>query len=471
MEELRIVDKSLLDDIANSLRTVNKTDDKYTLDGMASEIRAIPANVIDNICPQVTFTGNIVSKDFIGDYPLTVQTETDATKITRCGKNLIDADALLSTHLTKDENGIYHMAGTKGGGSATIGLPMPIPANTPVRIKFYDFEGYNANSTALLSTTKYFVDGTSESGSWVGFGGNFTNEVTLQTSKPFYAIKFYTYNPSEDYYCKFSAVQAEIGTVATKYESYQAPEEFAPGETIPALEGRTTICADVGEITVIGRQSEYDRFWDDFQANGTRTDYYCLFYGYGWTAETFKPKYDIRGTRMQSAFAYTAGLAGSLIDMLNECGVVLDTSQTTNIGNMFSQAVAITESPHIDLSSLTVTAGALFQGCRLLRRIEKVTYTENVNCYHNATYGSCSALVDIEIAGVVAGDMNFEWSPLLSKASIESIVTHLSKTSEGKTLKLSATAVKSAFGTTDPSTCEEWLTLINDYQNWNFVLA
>lgn len=43
-----------------------------------------------------------------------------------------------------------------------------------------------------------------------------------------------------------------------------------------------------------GKQEEYDRFWDVFQENGQRGNYFYAFAGGGWTPETFKPKYPIR---------------------------------------------------------------------------------------------------------------------------------------------------------------------------------
>jgi len=43
-----------------------------------------------------------------------------------------------------------------------------------------------------------------------------------------------------------------------------------------------------------GKQAEYDRFWDNYQQNGERTNYFGAFSGSAWSKETFKPKYTIR---------------------------------------------------------------------------------------------------------------------------------------------------------------------------------
>lgn len=190
-----------------------------------------------------------------------------------------------------------------------------------------------------------------------------------------------------------------------------------------------------------GKQAEYDRFWDIVQKNGNETDYYYRFAGYAWTPETFRPKYDIRGTRFTGTFYLASYINASLIDILNDCGVVLDTSQGTSLSNMFYYCVYMTEIPHIDMSSVSAnTVGGLFLSCSRLTKIEKITYTENPYCYSGQAFNGCKALTDIEFAGVIAGDMNFEWSPLLSEATLQSLVSHLKDLTGAakKTLKFHA---------------------------------
>jgi hypothetical protein len=182
---------------------------------------------------------------------------------------------------------------------------------------------------------------------------------------------------------------------------------------------------DYDEGYEAGKQAEYDRFWDAFQRNGNMTDYLGVFYGYGWTADTFKPKYDIRGTRFQNAFSMSTNLEGSLIDMLDKCGVVIDTSQATNVSAMFYYATRLTEIPHIDMSSINTSVGNLFHTCAKLVRIEKITYTENSACYNTGSFQGCNALTDVEFAGVIAGNMNLSWSPLLNEATVQSLIDHL----------------------------------------------
>lgn len=202
----------------------------------------------------------------------------------------------------------------------------------------------------------------------------------------------------------------------------------------------TTITENQQRVYDAGQKSEYDHFWNVFQQNGNRTDYYYVFSGYGWTREIFRPKYDIKGTRFQGAFAFLTQINASLIDIFNECGITLDTSSATNISGIFQYSSSITEIPHIDMSSVTTSASNIFYYCSKLVRIEKITYTEHTSCYHNTAFGYCAALTDVEFDGIIAGDMNFEWSPLLSKTTLQSLISHLKDLTglTAKTLKVHA---------------------------------
>lgn len=50
-------------------------------------------------------------------------------------------------------------------------------------------------------------------------------------------------------------------------------------------------------------KSVYDDFWDNYQDNGNRTDYFGAFSGEGWTDETYNPKYPINATNRTRLFA------------------------------------------------------------------------------------------------------------------------------------------------------------------------
>lgn len=236
-----------------------------------------------------------------------------------------------------------------------------------------------------------------------------------------------------------------------------------------------TIAENEQKVYEAGRKSQYDEFWDALQKNGTRTDYYYGFSGYSWTAETFKPKYDIRGVRFQSTFFVTNTFYGSLIDILNECGVVLDTSQATQITTLFGYS-GLSDIPHIDCSGLTtLSIGDMFNNCAYLKKIEKITLKEGVYFGTNA-FNACRSLEEIEFAGVLStNNVNLQWSTKLNKASIVSLIRILSTSTTGLTITLSKTAVNTAFetstGAADGSISQEWGDLIIEKPNWNISLV
>lgn len=100
----------------------------------------------------------------------------------------------------------------------------------------------------------------------------------------------------------------------------------------------------------------------------------------------------------------------------------------------------------------------LFNECSSLENcgtlnFEGVTYASN-------TFSGCTALIEIRISGTIGLSVDFSSCGNLSRASVESIITHLSKTKTGLTLKINNNAVTSNF------TEDEWDALIAPYTNW-----
>lgn len=235
---------------------------------------------------------------------------------------------------------------------------------------------------------------------------------------------------------------------------------------------------DLDEVYDAGKKAQYDEFWDSMQNNGTRADYYYAFAGYAWTGKTFRPKYDFnrQGARYTDMFFYNLGMQGySLIDILNECGVVLDTSGAYAVTGMFTFCYT-TEIPHLDLSGVddaNKNIGSIFNSCRYLRKIAKLTLKENL--LYTGSFTNCSALEEIEFAGVIGNTLDLRWSTLLNKPSITSLINTLSSTVTGMAVTLSVTAVNKAFetatGANDGSTSAEWTTLIAAKSNWTISLV
>ena len=86
-------------------------------------------------------------------------------------------------------------------------------------------------------------------------------------------------------------------TIAEKTQ--RAQEDLANVYNAGKAEGYTDGKAD-GYTE--GAKSEYDKFWDAFQNNGTKTNYSYCFYTSNWTEKTFRPKYKLVPTNINNAF-------------------------------------------------------------------------------------------------------------------------------------------------------------------------
>lgn len=166
-----------------------------------------------------------------------------------------------------------------------------------------------------------------------------------------------------------------------------------------------------------GQQTEYDRFWDAYQQSGNRTDYTFAFGGNGWTDGTFKPKYTIApvGNAAVDSMFYKSAITTIPDD-------VLDFSKVTYCYMTFRSS-RLVKSPPLNLSNCTQGTNWMFGNCGSLREIGTITVNEALT-YQNFFY-YCSALENVTFDGVIGKDISLQWSPLLSDASVQSIIDHL----------------------------------------------
>ena len=218
------------------------------------------------------------------------------------------------------------------------------------------------------------------------------------------------------------------------------------------------------------------------QWNGARTNY---TYGYyRWIPkQSFYPQYNIFVDNGEMGFARWNAHAGTnppqelyldMAERLQECGVVLDTSQATTLRRMFQYSYGLTHVPPINAVNSTNNEG-IFDSCRQLVTVDKLIFSENGSGNINNCFYLCVSLVNLVIEGVIDSDCDMKDCLVLSKASFISVITHLSDTTSGKTATFSATAVNTAFetstGANDGSTSAEWQALISTKSNWNISLV
>ena len=214
-----------------------------------------------------------------------------------------------------------------------------------------------------------------------------------------------------------------------------------------------------------GEVLAYDRFWDAYQQNGTLTNYERCFAGRGWTADTFKPKYNIVPVTTTHMFSASCLSNCDLDELAANAGITIDFSNATTFtepftwGNVAKVGTIDTRSA----SSLT----AIFAYAHKLQTIRLLILKEDGSqTFGNNSFVSCNALVDLTIQGKIGTTgLNLQWSTKLSKASITSVVNALSATTSGLSITLSKTAVNNAF------TTAEWSELAGTKSNWTINLV
>lgn len=186
------------------------------------------------------------------------------------------------------------------------------------------------------------------------------------------------------------------------------------------------MASGVNEVYDKGRTDEWSEFWDAFQLNGTRADYIRTFSG-AFSNETFKPKYDFKPTGNCEYMFYNVQIVGNFKGLLENCGVVLDTSKANSVLGLFNNAWEITHLPEISFESATATDARIqgvFMGCYDLVSIDKVIYPTDVYRPTTNTFQSCRSLTHLRIGGVIGNNFNVSWSPL-DVESVKDVMLHL----------------------------------------------
>ena len=158
-----------------------------------------------------------------------------------------------------------------------------------------------------------------------------------------------------------------------------------------------------------------DTFWETYQDGGKRTVYSSAF-NY-MSDEIYNPKYPIT--------------------IKGHC---------SNGNSMFGNStITDVKVPIIYDDALTGVMSSIFANARQLETIPLVHINENLS--FTAWFSSCGNLKNLTFEGVIGqSGIDLRWATLLSKASIENIISSLSSTAEGKSITLNKKAVNNAFG-------------------------
>ena len=147
-----------------------------------------------------------------------------------------------------------------------------------------------------------------------------------------------------------------------------------------------------------GQKSEWNKFWDVLQCNGTRTNYNYAFYSAGnnqsgWNDDNFKPKYDLNIAHAQYTFQNSR--ITNLKQILINCGVSLNITSTQMYYTFYISDV--THLPEIGSTKCT-NAQNCFNNCINLVSIDKLILSNTADCAIQNAFMSCSSLAEIRFS-------------------------------------------------------------------------
>lgn len=186
----------------------------------------------------------------------------------------------------------------------------------------------------------------------------------------------------------------------------------------------------IEDVYDAGAKSEYDRFWDTIQQNGNRTNYQAAGFHY-MTAETFRPKYDIRPTSMQYMF-YNNGHQSTLtipdfVEHCKDCGIVFDTSKctgfTNSLGLLKTRRLGV-----IDCSSMNNAnqQNNIWYGNNgYLQTIDELVSAET-STWSSTSFQHATGLINMTVTGVIGtNNFNVSYCTKLTHDSLMSIINCL----------------------------------------------
>ena len=106
-----------------------------------------------------------------------------------------------------------------------------------------------------------------------------------------------------------------------------------------------------------GELNAYNDFWDTYQQNGNRRNYFCGFGGVGWTDKHFKPKYPIIATAADYMF-YSADVTDINVPIRLEVNSFQQAFRSSTVKNV--QEIILTKPTH---------TGSWFSYCNTIEEI------------------------------------------------------------------------------------------------------
>ena len=198
-------------------------------------------------------------------------------------------------------------------------------------------------------------------------------------------------------------------------------DKYCPDDILVTAEG-TGQGYDEGYADGVeqGKKAERDYFWENYKSDNTNWQY--AFGNRAWNDTAFNPTKDIVvPQRSDVSFMFHSCRIYNLKQILQRNGVKLDLSGATSNFN-FARNSMVQYFPHIDFSRCDVLNNC-FAGCTMMIELS-LSVKEKVQC--NNVFQNCRELIDLTIvSGTFGTSLSLANSPLLSDASIQSVIDAL----------------------------------------------
>lgn len=181
-----------------------------------------------------------------------------------------------------------------------------------------------------------------------------------------------------------------------------------------------------------GKQDEKDAFWNSYQNYGNRTNYDYAFCVKGnsdiniiWNENNFNPIYNMQPT---SAMYMFAGMGNfDLVDKFKKSNITVDFSNCSSLAYCFANS----QLTHIGYVPFKIyTLNNVFDGCTHLHTIDEIAFRNNTSTVMSNAFRNCTSLANLKASGTIPISISFQYSPLLTLESLQSIINALKDYSE-----------------------------------------
>ena len=181
-----------------------------------------------------------------------------------------------------------------------------------------------------------------------------------------------------------------------------------------------------------GKQDEKDAFWNSYQNYGNRKNYDYAFYvkdssgiNIIWNENNFNPIYDIQPS---SALHMFDGMGNfDLVKKLEELNVILDFSNCNGLSYCFANS-QLTHIGYVPFK--TYALNNVFSDCTHLHTIDEIAFRNGTSTVMSSAFKNFTSLANLKATGTISISIDFQYSPLLTLESLQSIINALKDYSE-----------------------------------------